>query len=74
MRPTRLCNFTRAFLTHMLGNENEALVDLIRAFLKTEILDKEGNSYTCQEKGIPQGSPIPPPSAYELLRAPTGRL
>lgn len=44
----------------MRGNENEALVDLIRAFLKTEILDKEGNSYTCQEKGIPQGSPIPP--------------
>jgi|JXWR01.1.fsa_nt_gb hypothetical protein len=34
------------------GNENEALVDLIRAFLKTEILDKEGNSYTCREKGI----------------------
>jgi len=44
----------------MVGKENIQLVNFIEAFLKTPIVDRKGKSYTCQERGIPQGSPISP--------------
>lgn len=44
----------------MVGKENIKLVNFIEAFLQTPIVDRKGQSYTCQERGIPQGSPISP--------------
>lgn len=43
-----------------LGPENAPLFQLIEAFCKTDILDKEGNNFAFKFKGIPQGCSVSP--------------
>jgi len=43
-----------------LGESNEDFCNLIAAFLKTSIRDKDGKVYGSCVKGIPQGSPLSP--------------
>lgn len=47
-------------LQDSLGEENEFLCHQLLNFVKTPILDKKGNDYSNQTKGIPQGSPLSP--------------
>lgn len=49
-----------SFLQTDLGPRNFYLCELVRAFLKTPILDSKGYDYSNQEKGIPQGSSLSP--------------
>jgi len=35
-------------------------MNLIAGFLKTPIRDKDGNDYSCEKEGIPQGSAVSP--------------
>lgn len=45
-----------------VGEGNSSFCNLLEAFLKTQILDKEGNDYSCKTKtkGIPQGCSVSP--------------
>lgn len=43
-----------------LGKENKSFCDLILAFLKTPLLDKNGRDFCNHTQGIPQGSPLSP--------------
>ena len=42
------------------GMENKEVCDLVLAFLRTPIKDKEGNDYSNGTKGMAQGSPLSP--------------
>ena len=55
-------NINHAKLLCILGSfiEDSRLVNLISAFIKTDILDKEGKNYAGSLKGIPQGSSLSP--------------
>lgn len=47
-------------LSSFVGSVNSDFVELIRAFLPTDILDQKGENHACTKVGLPQGSPISP--------------
>jgi Reverse transcriptase (RNA-dependent DNA polymerase) len=47
-------------LSFFLGSDNKEIIDLVSAFLKADILDKNGKNWATPNIGIPQGSSISP--------------